>query len=164
MPSEVEKEIAKIARARIDLAAARLDARCKARLVVLALEMQLGRALGGETLRGMPSLLPGRAYRAMRVRAGATHRGEPLGAEPDLILTHRGEVLFAFLDEGRNVVEDRAGVLEALLAEDLQRVVETILEAARSHLARCEQTEGGYRAVSLLARKMLSALEPGPEG
>lgn len=141
------------------LAETRREASEQADAVIRGVEEALVGALGGDTLRGMPDLAPGRGFHARRVHANGRE-----GSAAQLVwgkwvpvITSKGRLVWAKVGDHREPVarEPDEGELNADLLGPYLDAVQAALE---DHLARTERRVQSYEAASDLARKIASVI------
>lgn len=158
MTAELDLDrIRRVGKQRVELEARRDEARRVARIAIAAIESALTQALDGDELRGMSNLNTPRdgrneEFRAVQVRG--KFADAPLTESWSLVVTKRGAIVLARRSVGTGTVDvDRDGVVDFLIAEDLEHVIDRVHRAIDDHLVRAERTTSSYQRMIDLAKK-----------
>lgn len=149
--------IRRVGKRRVELEERRDEARRVARLAIEAIENLLSEALAGDELRGMSNLNPPRdgrnaEFHAVQVRG--KFADAPLTDSWSLVVTKQGRIALARRNVATGGVDvDYDGVIDALIAEDLERVIDRVHKALDDHLVRVDRTTASYQRVIDLAKK-----------
>jgi hypothetical protein len=157
----IDEVLAEAREAADRLAESREGARESAIAAIRALERRLVELLAGDHFRGMPSLVFGRDFFAIRVRSPRDKRGDALvdQKKPVLVVADDGHLLMAEVVGGVAVVREAED--GDLLIEDVEQFADAALVALRSHLLGLSRTDAQNRALDGLAKGLLALLEPG---
>lgn len=133
-------------------------------MAIRRVEARLVEALGGEIIRGMPSLVPAscpQQFHALRVLSNSLMtqvQDIPAGDREVLVLTHRGKLRFARRSAYDGGVITREPNDEELRADVLEAYTRTVQEALEAHLVRTQERDVHYEKVSELAERISSVI------
>lgn len=132
---------------------------------IRAIEARLREALGGETLKGLPNLLPDgtRPFHGLRLNNGGRHGTAeylPRDGREVLALSRDGTIVMVARDvvHGEVLPSIRQAGDENLRADMLEPIVRSVQEALDGHLLRSEKRGVAHEETRKLAEKIAAAV------
>lgn len=133
--------------------------------VIRTLEERLREALGGETLKGLPNLLPDgeRPFHGLRLNNAGRHGTAeylPRDGREVLALSRDGTIVMVARDavHGEILPRIRQATDESLRGDMLEPIVRAVQEALDGHLLRAEKRGTAHDQTRQLAEKIANAI------